>query len=103
MIRYKLSRIAQKDLVDIRDYCLEQGGTRDARKILVTLVNAFRTLAKNPRIGHRREDLAEDRPVLFWPVHNYLIIYRPDRKPIEVLTIIRGTRDVQALLERIEL
>ena len=46
MIRYKLSRIAQKDLVDIRDYCLEQGGTRAARKILVSLVNAFGRLQR---------------------------------------------------------
>ena len=44
--------------------------------MLVEFVEAFRLLAKNPSAGHARKDLAEDRPVLFWPMRAYLILYQ---------------------------
>jgi plasmid stabilization system protein ParE len=36
--------------------------------------------------------------VLFWPVYSYLIIYRPDKKPLEVLRVLHGNRDVTRIL-----
>jgi len=47
------------------------------------LFNAFEALGRTPGVGHRREDLTS-YPVLFWPVGAYLIIYRADRRPIEI-------------------
>lgn len=87
--------------MEIRDYNLEHGSPRAARKMLVEFVGAFRSIAKTPGIGHERKDLAEGRPVLFWPIRDYLIIYRADRKLIEIVTVVRGSRDVSALLERV--
>ena len=66
--RYILAPAAQEDLVAIRDYYLEQAGDRIARHLLVEFVAAFRLIARNPGIGHKREDLAESRSVLFWPM-----------------------------------
>ena len=34
-------------------------------------------------------------------MRDYLIIYRVGRKPIEIVTVVRGSRDVPALLERV--
>jgi plasmid stabilization system protein ParE len=67
MSRYVLSPLAQRDLADIRGYYLEQGSPRAARQRLVELVEAFRSLARNPGIGHQREDLAGNRRVLSGP------------------------------------
>jgi plasmid stabilization system protein ParE len=53
-------------------------------------------LAANPSLGHRRPDLT-DRPVLFWPLRRYLIIYTP-QKPIEIVRVVSGYRDLPALL-----
>lgn len=58
MSRYILSPLAQRDLAGIRDYYLKQGSPQAARQMLVDLVKAFRSLARNPGIGHKREDLA---------------------------------------------
>jgi plasmid stabilization system protein ParE len=99
--RYILSRIAQQDLVEIRDYYFQRGSPRAARKMLVEFVGAFRSIGKRPGMGHERKDLAEHRPVLFWPVRDYLIIYRADRKPIEIVTVVPGSPDVPAVLERV--
>lgn len=57
----------------------------------------MRRLAEMPEMGHSREDLA-DEPLRFWPVHSYLIIYRPDRSPLEVVRVLSGYRDIAELL-----
>lgn len=94
MSRYTLTPSAQEDLAGIRDYYLEEAGVRVARQMLVEFVEAFRFLARNPGAGHKREDLAEGRSVLFWPMRDYLILYKPATKPLQILTIVRGSRDV---------
>lgn len=100
MSRYILAPAAQEDLVAIRDYYLKEAGHRIARQMLAEFVQAFRTIAHSPRIGHRREDLAGDRPVLFWPLKDYLIIYRSVTKPVEIVTIAHASRDIAVILKR---
>jgi antitoxin ParD1/3/4/toxin ParE1/3/4 len=90
----------QEDLLAIREYYVKQAGPRIARQILVEFVGAFRRIAQTPGIGHKREDLAEDRPVLFWPMRDFLIIYRATSDPVEIVTIARGSRDVAAIIRR---
>ena len=102
MSRYILSPFAQQDLVAIRDRCLEEAGSPAARRILVAFIEAFRMLARAPAIGHKREDLAEDRPVFFWPVRDYLIVYRRRRKLIEIVTVVHGARDIASVLRRFD-
>jgi toxin ParE1/3/4 len=98
--RYSLSPLAQEDLVEIRDYYLRTRGSIAARKVLVEFVKTFRSLAKTPGMGHTREDLAERRPVLFWPVRDYVIVYRAAPRLIEIVTIVHGSRDIPAVLKR---
>ena len=99
MTRYVLAPAAQEDLVAIRDYYPEEAGYRIARQMLAEFVKAFQTIARAPGVGHKREDLAGARPVLFWPVRDYLIVYR-SAKPVEIVTIVRGSRDVAVVLKR---
>ena len=54
-----------------------------------------------PGMGHRREDLTS-YPVLFWPVGAYLIIYRAERQPIEIVAVTQGSRDIPALKRILE-
>jgi plasmid stabilization system protein ParE len=98
--RYILVPEAQEDLVAIRDYYLQEAGFRVARQMLVEFVEAFRTLARNPGVGHRREDLAELRPVLFWPMRDYLIVDRSGRNPVKIVMIVHGSRDVASIIAR---
>jgi plasmid stabilization system protein ParE len=48
-------------------------------------------------MGHKREDLT-DYPVLFWPVGSYLIIYRTEHRPVEIVAVTQGSRDIPAFL-----
>jgi len=54
-------------------------------------------LADFPGAGHWRRDLTSAE-VRFFPVYSYLIVYRPDTKPLEIVTILHGSRDVAAVL-----
>lgn len=38
-------------------------------------------------------------PVKFWPVFSYLVIYKPDARPLEVLRVLHAARDVAAVLD----
>lgn len=51
----------------------------------------------DPGLGHLREDLT-DEPLRFWPVHSYLIIYRPGRTPLQIVRVLSGYRDIRDLL-----
>ena len=79
---------------------LEEAGYAVARQMLVEFVESFRFLARTPGAGHVRQDLAEDRPILFLPMRDYLILYKPATKPLEILSIFQGSRDVPALVGR---
>ncbi len=55
-------------------------------------------LAEMPGKGHLREDLG-DEAIRVWVVYSYLIIYRPEPKPLQVVRVVSGYRDVPKLLE----
>jgi plasmid stabilization system protein ParE len=56
-------------------------------------------LAIRPGIGHKRQDLTA-YPVLFWPVGAYLVIYRATTRPIEIVAVTQGARDIPDFLQR---
>jgi plasmid stabilization system protein ParE len=41
-----------------------------------------------------------DQPLRFWTVGAYLVIYRAERTPIEIVAVTRGGRDIPRLLRR---
>lgn len=74
MSDYVLSRKARHEIREILDF-IAQDDLDAADRWNTKLVEAFRLLARNPRLGHVRTDLT-DLPVLFWSVEKYLIIYK---------------------------
>jgi plasmid stabilization system protein ParE len=46
-----------------------------------------------PGMGHVRDDVAGPG-LRFWSVHSYLIIYRADQKPLQVLRVLHGAQDL---------
>ncbi len=56
----------------------------------------MRRIAARPGIGHLREDLA-DEFLRFVTVWNCLIVYRVAR-PVEIVRVVHGARDVARML-----
>jgi plasmid stabilization system protein ParE len=59
-------------------------------------------LAKSPSLGHSRRDLT-NAPVLFWPVGAYLVIYHKDIRPVQIVAVLHGKRNVKKLLHQREM
>ncbi len=98
MKRYVLSPEAIEDIQTIKNFLQEDAGVRVARYVLNELQRGMRLLAARPGAGHTRDDLT-DHPVRFWPVFSYLIVYRPEKQPLEIVRVLHGSRDVRVLLK----
>ena len=98
MSRFVLGKEAQADLEEIWDHIAEDS-IDAADRWAERLFRAFSLLAKNPGLGHKRSDLTS-LPVLFWPVENYVIVYRADAGGMAIVAVTHGGRDVPALLTR---
>ena len=60
---------------------------------------ALRLLASHPEAGHFRRDLTP-LPVKFWSVFSDLIVYDPAARPLAIVRVFDGRRDVRAILDR---
>ena len=97
MSRFVLTVDAKADLKELRDFIAEDD-VAAAERQLMQLRQAFRRLARFPRIGHRRDDIRTSEAVLFLPVGSYVVIYRPEPKPLTIVRVVHGRRDLAALL-----
>ncbi|MBS1831823.1 MAG: type II toxin-antitoxin system RelE/ParE family toxin [Acidobacteria bacterium] len=82
----------------IKTYIASQSSPAVARRVLRNIHAACRLIASDPGIGHVREDLT-DKPVKFWRVYSYLLVYDPASTPLRVIRLLHGARDVEHLLE----
>jgi hypothetical protein len=65
MSGYVFGRGAERDLDGLWEY-VAQDSVEEANRLLAKIFEAFEALARNPGMGHKREDLT-NFPVLFWP------------------------------------
>lgn len=96
MKRFILTPRAEQDVSDIWDY-IAGDSIEAADRVLKALEKGLYRLAKSPGIGHMREELA-DRRHRFFLVYSYLIVYRFETKPLQVIRVLHAARDLQSLL-----
>jgi len=96
--RYALSPQAALDLAEIWHYLKNQSSLTVADRVEATIRDRIAFLAKNPGAGHWRKDIT-DEVVRFYSVYSYLIVYRPATKPLQVIAILHGRRDVERALK----
>jgi toxin ParE1/3/4 len=96
--RYVLAPEAASDLVEIWRYIKKQSSIETADRVESVIRERIVFLSKTPGAGHWRKNLT-DEPVKFFPVYSYLIVYRPDTKPLQVVSILHGRRDLEQVLK----
>ena len=96
MNRFVLTPAAEGDLLKIIEY-LEGDNPNAVLKVDDALDKAMQRLTEIPAIGHERSDLTNE-DVRFWPVFKYLVVYRPETKPLEIVRVLHGRRDVERIL-----
>ena len=95
--RYVLAPEAAGDLVEIWRYIKVQSSLEMADRVEFVIRDRIVFLALNPGAGHWRKDLTH-AAVRFFPVYSYLIVYRPESKPLQVVAILHGHREVERIL-----
>ena len=98
MRRYVLAPQAAEDLVEIWRHLASEANAETAERVETEIRKKIEFLARTPGAGHWRKDLTDD-PVKFFAVYSYLIIYRPESKPLHVIAILHGRRNVTYLLK----
>ncbi len=96
--RYVLAPEAAHDLVQIWRYIKKNSSLAMADRVESVIRDKIVYLGGRPGAGHWRKDLT-DEPVKFFSVYSYLIIYRPETSPLQVVAILHGGRDVEGLLK----
>jgi antitoxin ParD1/3/4/toxin ParE1/3/4 len=75
----------------------EKSAVRIADHVESVVRNKILFLSRNPAAGQWRKNLTGE-PVRFFPVYSYLIVYRPETTPLQIVAILHGRRDVEQLL-----
>lgn len=98
---FRFTPQATEDL-DAIWWFIAQDNREAADRVEMEIVATCGRLAKHPRMGTKRQDITP-LPVRFWTVTkfpNYVIVYRPETTPIQVVAVLHGKRDRKATLER---
>ncbi len=95
---FVLAAPATTDIAEIAAFVARES-PQGARLLATRLGEAFARIGAAPEIGFHRTDLT-DRPVRFWRVYSFLIVYRADVRPVQVLRVLHGARDIGAILSR---
>jgi len=83
------------DLADIWSYIAEDSVDHADR--FAALINRhFRTLARQPNMGRSRPELATNLRSL--PLGHYILFYRPRPGGVEIIRVLHGARNVEAIL-----
>jgi len=98
MPNYLLSPEALDDLQNIWDY-IAADNVEAADRVIEELFEAFVHLAQWPASGHTRRDVTK-QGVRFWPVRSYLVVYRFETAPLQIVTILHGARDIPSIVSR---
>jgi plasmid stabilization system protein ParE len=97
--RYVLSPKAARDLVEIWRYLKRESSQETADRVETEIRSKCVFLSEFPNAGHWRRDLTAV-PVRFYAVYSYLIVYLPETKPLQIVAILHGQRDVATLLKK---
>jgi plasmid stabilization system protein ParE len=95
---YELSREAQEDLFEIW-LRIADDSVDLADRIEREFHDVFAILGRMPRLGHSRKDIT-GRPVLFFGLYSFVVVYRPDLTPIRIVAVVRGRRNVKRILKK---
>lgn len=96
MNNFKVSELAQEDLISIYEYV----GDKDeaiAHRLMQTFKEKFQLLAQFPNMGRERNEL-----LLYlrsFPVGRYVVFYQPTANGIEILRVQHSARDMKGLFE----
>ena len=99
MDKYQLTPEAVSDLFEISNF-IRLDNPDAADRVEEAVFRACDFLASSPLAGRVRNELTM-LPYRFWvvrPYSKYLIAYDPEKKPLQIIRIVHGARDLPSVL-----
>jgi plasmid stabilization system protein ParE len=99
--RFQFTPQATEDL-DATWWFIAHENRDAADRVELEIVATCRRLAKHPLMGTKRRDVT-GLPLRFWTVTkfpNFVVVYRPETDPLQVIAVLHGKRDLKEVLER---
>ena len=99
MSKYQFTPQAVNDLLDIWSF-IAQDNPEAADRVEAAVFRACDLLADSPLAGSIRRDLTP-LPLRFWvvqPYPSYLIVYDPEKTPLQIIRILHNARDLAVVL-----
>ena len=86
MARFKLTRAAKRDVIEIGRYTLERWGDDQCGRYLAQLYERFRLLSKDPISGRSCDEIRSG----YWRFHEgrHVIFYKLGRNTVEIVRIL---------------
>ncbi len=97
MSNYSFTPLARQDLFEIYDY-IALNNFDAAEQLLKRFSQKFELLATMPFSGKSRIDLGEN--IRCVSEGRYLIFYEPNSMGIQILRILHGSRNIEAIFEQ---
>ena len=79
-----------------RFYVAGERSIETADRLVDSITARFLLLSKHPRVGRQRDDLRSG--IRSFPVGNYVALYRIEGDDVLIQRVVRGSRDLEALL-----
>ena len=94
--RFRLTPEARDD---VREILLDVAADSPdaAERLRSSFYEALQRLGQSPGIGHYHDELL-DRRYRFWNFYSYVVCYVWQAKPIQIVAVIHGARDLAAFL-----
>jgi toxin ParE1/3/4 len=89
--------LALSDLAEIWAY-IAADSQKNADAFAALIHTKLQMLARRPRVGRARSELGRD--LRSFPVGSYVIFYVPITKGIEIIRVLHGARDIDALFQQ---
>jgi plasmid stabilization system protein ParE len=101
MSAYALTALAKADVFQIwRFIAVDSELMADRVEQAIYAACAF--VAEAPSRGHARRALT-NRPLRFWTLTrypNYIVVYRPETSPLQVVAVLHGKRNLRRILTK---
>jgi toxin ParE1/3/4 len=85
---------AAEDLLEIWQYIADDNEAA-ADKFLNEISTTSKMLARNPKAGRERPELAPR--MRSFPVGRYVLFYRPIDDGVEIVRVLHGSRDIDSI------
>ena len=104
MALFRVRPLAWREINAQLDYLEEEAGLETAERFLDQLMSSFQALADMPKMGifcgFRKPSTRRLRRWQVKEFENWLIFYQVTRDGVDIVHVIHGARDIEALLNK---